>query len=180
MLRHLSTQNPYILTITATQDMLSTSICGTYLQENRVRSPFHEIYFSRSLLTGMQWMWTKKKIYKKNHIWKVVHIKTFRRIGIKGKQVSCLAAEQHNPKVYNECVYIILQDVHQFWKIWVRSQRFGCLVTWFCYQLIVKQLHLSGLTHINLVTLLLLDIYIDSLVIIYLVYVSVNQRAISI
>ena len=24
------------------------------------------------------------------------------------------------------------------WRIWVRSRNFGCLVTWFCYQLIAK------------------------------------------
>ena len=37
--------------------------------------------------------------------------------------------------------------------IWVRSQRCGCLVTWFCYQMIAKpgrrQQHLRDLTHIH-------------------------------
>ena len=58
-----------------------------------------------------------------------------------------LIFSDNNMKLYKFVFYIILQhpDVTWFWnylprniRIWVRSLNCGCLVTWFCYQLIAK------------------------------------------
>ena len=53
------------------------------------------------------------------------------------------------------CVFSVFfcYIINSKWFIWVRSRRYDCLVTWFCYQLIAKpgkrQPHLRDLTHMN-------------------------------
>ena len=43
----------------------------------------------------------------------------------------------YSRKDFNYLCHVNMEEWHKIW-IWVRSRNCGCLVTWFCYQLIAK------------------------------------------
>ena len=51
------------------------------------------------------------------------------------------------------CVFCLPISLGMIERICVRSRRCGCLVTWFCYQLVTRQPHLRDLNHVHFVLL---------------------------
>ena len=77
------------------------------------------------------------------HVWK--------RLMVNCMSVIKTANATINEWIYNSCYLNWFKHRSCMFSIWVRSRNCGCLVTWFCYQLIAKpgirQTRFRDLTH---------------------------------